>query len=224
VIVLPTPQIEGDRFRHATRECRLGAAAVEALLGDGELSRAVLLGSDTALIYVTATAYTGSNRAFIEQSPGPGALLFPYTAPSAVPAEVAIEFGLTGPYAIFIGAADTAMTALWQGALLLARGTCERVVVLAVETVEECADLFARGRWLVRRPLVEAAAAVLLTREARPRVDLAAIAPHVRAVARRAGETLACAPLIALALARAGDRPGSAPERPRGRAPDREGD
>ena len=150
--------------------------------------------------------------------------MFPYTAPSAVPAEVAIEFGLTGPYAIFIGAADTAMTALWQGALLLARGTCERVVVLAVETVEECADLFARGRWLVRRPLVEAAAAVLLTREARPRVDLAAIAPHVRAVARRAGETLACAPLIALALARAGDRPGSAPERPRGRAPDREGD
>src|SRR5262245_35844917 len=159
VIALPPPQIDGDRFRRATRECRLGAAAVEALLGDGGLTRAALLGSDTALIYVTATAYAGSNRAFIEQSPGPGALLFPYTAPSAVPAEVAIEFGLMGPYAIFIGAADTAMAALWQGALLLARRACERVVVLAVETVEECADLFARGRWLVRRPLVESAAA-----------------------------------------------------------------
>ena len=55
--------------------------------------------------------------------------------------------------------------------MLLARGACERVVVLAVETVEECADLFARGRWLTRRPLVEAAVAVLLTREGGEDVD-----------------------------------------------------
>jgi hypothetical protein len=230
VISLSTPRAEGDRLRRATRECRLGVAAVEALLADGGLPRAAILGGETALIYVTTTAYAATNRAFIQQSVGPGALLFPYTAPSAVPAEVAIEFGLTGPYAIFIGAADTAMAALWQGTLLLARHACERVVVLAVETVEECADLFARGRWLIRRPLVEAAVAVLLTREGGAPVDPGAIPPRLRAVARRAGETLACAPLIALALVRAGGGWGSAerrrsgvPDRRQSRAPDREG-
>src|SRR5215470_5518145 len=62
----------------------------------------------------------------------------------------------------------------------------------------------ARGRWLVKRPLVEAAACVLLTAGGlRTRYDApqapSALEVRVRA---RAGETLACAPLIALALAR----------------------
>jgi hypothetical protein len=206
VIPLGRPALGGDRFRRATRECLLGVAAVEALLTDGRLSRAAIQGQGTALIYVTAAAYGAANRAFVEQPRGAGALHFPYTAPSAVPAEVAIEFGLTGPYVIFIGAADAARNGLWQGAVWLARRACQRALVLAVETVEECAYLFARGRWLTARPLVEAAAAVLLTPdgEADP---LRAAESLVPAVARRAGETLACAPLIALALARAGAEP-----------------
>ena len=205
VIPLSRPALSGDRFRRATRECLLGVAAVEALLGDGGLSRAALRGSGTALVYVTATAYAAANRAFMEQPAGTGTLHFPYTAPSAVPAEVAIEFSLTGPYVILIGAADAAKDALWQGAVLLARGACERVLVLAVETVEECTDLFARGRWLTRRPLVEAAAAVLLRPDGGERIDLVrSVTPLLRTVFRRAGETLACAPLIALALSRAG--------------------
>jgi hypothetical protein len=216
VIALSRPALEGDRFRRATRECLLGVAAVEALLGDGGLSREALRGSGTALVYVTATAYAAANRAFIEQAVGSGTLHFPYTAPSAVPAEVAIEFALTGPYVILIGAADAALDALWQGAMLLARAACERVLVLAVETVEECADLFARGRWLTRRPLVEAAVAVLLTGEGGEDVDLGAVTSRLRTVSRRAGETLACAPLIALALSRSG------PHRQE-RADDREG-
>jgi hypothetical protein len=206
VIPLVAPSPRGDRFRRATRECLLGVAAVEALLGDGDLPRDALRGGGTALVYVTATAYAAANRAFIEQAAGTGTLHFPYTAPSAVPAEVAIEFGLTGPYAILLGAADTALAALWQGELLLTRRACERVVVLAVETVTECADLFARGRWLTRRPLVEGAVAVLLTGGAGDDVDLGAVPARLRALARRTGETLACAPLIALALARGGSR------------------
>ena len=214
MIPLSRPALEGDRFRRATRECLLGVAAVEALLADGGLSRGALRGSETALVYVTATAYAAANRAFIEQAAGAGTLHFPYTAPSAVPAEVAIEFGLTGPYAILIGAADDGTDALWQGSLLLARRACERVLVLAVETVEECADLFARGRWLIRRPLVEAAVAVLLTREGGDGVDLRAVthAPG-DGVPARGGDARLRAADRARALPRGGrarrDRPRS---------------
>jgi 3-oxoacyl-(acyl-carrier-protein) synthase len=208
VMRLARPALDGDRFRRATRECLLGVAAVEALLADGGLSREAIRGEETALVYVTAAAYGAANRAFIEQTPGAGTLHFPYTAPSAVPAEVAIEFGLTGPYVILIGAVDAARNALWQAGGLLARRACGRVLALAVETVEECADLFARGRWLTERPLVEAAAAVLLAPDGDGEVDSVRAADLLLpVVSRRAGETLACAPLIALALARAGTTP-----------------
>ena len=194
VAAAPSPR-GGDRLRRATRECRLAIDAVEALLEDGDFTRADVEGDGTALVYVTAAAYGASNRAFVEG--GGGALHFPYTAPSAVPAEVAIEFGLHGPYAVLIGGAVTTLDALEHAATLLRRGACGRALVLGVETFAECADLHARGRWLTGRPLVEAAVAVLLQPEAAGR-DTAVTAP-----VDVAGESLACAPLIALAVARA---------------------
>jgi hypothetical protein len=153
-------------------------------------------------VYVTGAAYAASNRAFIEEAKGTGTLHFPYTAPSAVPAEAAIEFGLTGPYVILLGGARTTVDALWQAAVLLKQGVCERVIVLAVETFAECADLFARARWRVRRPLVEAAVAVLFTAEngdGGPDVTGAGVG---ESTGSRSGETLACGPLIAVAVAR----------------------
>jgi hypothetical protein len=190
----------GERFRRATRECRLGVAAVEALCRGGGYTRDTLAGGDTALVYVTAAAYGASNRQFVEAETG-GALHFPYTAPSAVPAEVAIEYGLTGRYAIFIGGATATIDALWHAARLVATGSSARALVLAVETFDECADLWQRARWLIGRPLVEAAACVVLAPgPARPAA--AAVAARWRdAARRRAGETLACEPLVALALA-----------------------
>jgi hypothetical protein len=133
-----------------------------------------------------------------------GTLHFPYTAPSVMSGEVAIEFGLTGPYGILIGGAAATIDGLWQATLLLEAGRCERALVLAVETFEDCAELYARGRWLVRRPLVEAAVCALLTPGGRrTRYDAPrAPSPLETRVRARAGETLACAPLIALALAR----------------------
>lgn len=202
VVATPTPRAS-DRLRRATRECLLGVDAVEALLDDGPLTREDLAGDGTALVYVTAAAYGASNRAFIEG--GGGALHFPYTAPSAVPAEVAIEFGLHGAYAVLIGGASATIDALAHATTLLARGACARVLVLAVETFAECEDLYARARWLLGRPLVEAAAVALLE----PAAGAAATDEPVPddESRRRAGETLACAPLIALALGRAGARP-----------------
>ena len=204
VITVETPRLDGDRFRRATRECLLGVAAVDALLTDAGLSREAIEGNGTALLYVTAGAYGASNRAFIE-SAAAGTLHFPYTAASAVPAEVSIEFGLTGRYVILIGGATATIDALWQAGRLVSTGVCPRALVLAVETFTECADLWRRSRWLLRRPLVEAAACVLLgPGSGGLRVGPGeAAAVLERVAARRAGETLACEPLVALALARA---------------------
>ena len=233
VIEVEPPPLARERFRRATRECLLGVTAVEALLREANLGPQEIRGDETALVYVTAAAYGSSNRAFIvagaartesvvagaartedsvggprKARPGPVAsstLHFPYTAPSAVPAEVAIEFGLTGPYIILLGGAAVTIDGLWQATLLLRRGRCRRALVLAVETFAECEDLWARGRWLVRPPLVESAACALVV----PGPWRATYAPApasspLEALSRaRAGETLACAPLIALALARA---------------------
>ena len=208
IIPLPRPELEGERFRRATRECLLGVAAVDTLLREHHIARDTIRGSATALIYVTGGAYGASNHAWVAADAARGSvsgtLHFPYTAPSVMSGEVAIEFGLTGPYGILIGGAAATIDGLWQATVLLAAGRCERALVLAVETFEDCAELYARGRWLVKRPLVEAAACVLLTPgRLRTRYDALQAPSALEARVRvRAGETLACAPLIALALAR----------------------
>lgn len=208
VIAMPRLEIAGDRFRRATRECLMGVAAVEAMLRRTRLDRAALAGDGTALVYVTAAAYGAANREFVAPSTPIGALHFPYTAPSAVAAEVAIEFGLRGGYVILVGGAVTTVDALWQGGRAVARGECERALVLAVESFAECEALYARARFRVPTPLVEAAACALLVPGEGELVVEPPVASRGRGPSpletrarRRAGETFACAPLIALALA-----------------------
>ncbi|HET9856178.1 MAG TPA: beta-ketoacyl synthase N-terminal-like domain-containing protein [Methylomirabilota bacterium] len=164
ILVLPRPDRPGDRFRRATRECLLALAAVDAMLEDGSAPREAIAGERTGLLYVTAAAYGASNRAFIERQGG--VMHFAYTAPAVVPAEVAIEFGVAGPYGILIGGAPATLRAIKQAARLLEAGTCDRVLVLAVEIFEECADLYARHRRSYRWPLVETAACLWLERGA----------------------------------------------------------
>jgi 3-oxoacyl-(acyl-carrier-protein) synthase len=213
VIPIATPTLTGeggatvsDRFRRATRECLLGVAAAGAALRDAGLAREDVTGADTALLYVTAGAYGASNRAFIEAA-STGALHFPYTAPSAVPAEVAIELGLRGAYVILIGGATATLEALWHASTLIARDTARYALVLAVEAFSECADLYARGRRLLGRPMVESAACAVLGAGAHgPAWRDPGSDELERRVRLRAGETLACAPLIAAALARADQR------------------
>ena len=204
VIPIPAPTIADERFRRLTRECLLGITATDAALRATGLPRDEVRGEATALLYATAGAYGASNREFIAGAAagGGGPLRFPYTAPSAVPAEVAIEFGVTGDYTVLIGGATATLEALWQAAALIARGEASRALVLAVETFSECADLYRRGRRLLHGPLVESAACAVLVPAAHAPVwraggsagDLEALAK------RRAGETLSCGPLIALAL------------------------
>jgi hypothetical protein len=148
--------------------------------------------------------------ALAEESRGgrAGTLHFPYTAPSAVPAEVAIEYGLTGGYVILVGGARATIDAIWHAARLLAARRCWRALVLAVETFAECEDLWARGRWAARGPLVEAAACALLEGDGHVGYEPAdGPAPLEMLAARRAGQILACAPLVAAALAREAGQP-----------------
>jgi 3-oxoacyl-(acyl-carrier-protein) synthase len=201
VVVAETDGVRSERFRRATRECLLGVRAVDAALEHAHLGREQVRGSRTALVYVTAAAYGASNLGFLDPAGNHGALYFPYTAPSAVPAEVAIEFGLTGGYVIFIGGATATLEALAQASRLVARGQADRALVLAVETFRECADLYDRARWLVATPLVEAAACAVVVGGGHGRVVADAGNDRTRPdVRRRAGETFACEPLIALAL------------------------
>jgi 3-oxoacyl-(acyl-carrier-protein) synthase len=164
ILVLPRPDRPGDRFRRATRECLLALAAVDAMLEDGKASREAIAGERTALLYVTAAAYGASNREFIERRGG--VMHFAYTAPAVVPAELAIEFGVAGPYAILIGGAPATLRAIGEAARLLEAGTCDRALVLVVEIFEECADLYARHRRFLGWPLVETAACLWLERGA----------------------------------------------------------
>jgi len=193
------PEREGERFRRATREGLLALAAVEAALDDGGAGRAAIAGDRTALIYVTAAAYAPSNRRFIE-GPG-GGIHFAETAPAVVPAEVAIELGLSGPYAIFIGGPPATLRAIWHGARLLEAGACDRALVLAVEIFEECADLYARARRLTGQPLVEAAGCLWLERgRGSFRLEPGGGGRGEVGLRRRLGQTFSCEPLAALDL------------------------
>jgi hypothetical protein len=200
VIPIPRPAAVNARFRRASRECVAAVMATEAALDAAGLDRAKVRGSRTGVVYVTSAAYASANRAFIEQAPG---TFFPYTAPNAVPAEVTIELEISGPYVILIGGPATTLDGLWHAAGLLGAGACDRVLVLAVETFEECADLYDRARWLLERPLVEAAACAVLVPAGSRALHYEVVsdaAPLDRRARLRAGETLACEPLIALAL------------------------
>jgi Beta-ketoacyl synthase, N-terminal domain len=159
VLTLPRPEARDERHRRATRECLLALAAVEAMLEDARVGSSAIAGERTALLYATAAAYASSNREFIA---GGGSIHFAYTAPAVVPAEVAIEFGVTGPYSIFLGGPPATLRAIWQAAIWLDEGACDRALVLVVETFAECADLYWRARRLTGWPLVEGAGCLWL--------------------------------------------------------------
>jgi Beta-ketoacyl synthase, N-terminal domain len=202
VIPLGRPALAGDRFRRSTRESLWALAAVGAMLEDGRADRGEIAGDGTALLFATAAVYGASNRAFIQGTGG--GTHFAYTAPAVVSAEAAIEFGLRGPSVLFIGGPPATLRAIWYAATLLAGGSCRRALVLAVETFEECADLYLRARRRTAPPLVEAAACLWLE-PGDGRLELRTARGGLRAATERArwmGELMACAPLAEAARRR----------------------
>jgi len=165
VLPVSTPACTVERLRRATRECVLAVTAVEQAVARSPITARDLMGPRTALVYTSASAYAAANWAFL-QGDKEQALYFPYTAPSAVPGEVTIQFGMTGPYLSFLSGANAGIEALWHAATLLTTDQCDRALVLGVETFMECEDLFAAGRWLLSVPLVEAVTCLVLERHA----------------------------------------------------------
>lgn len=161
LIPVPTPAVEGERFRRSTRECLLAAMAVRRAVAEGGLDAIAPAGERTGLLYVSASAYSAANRAFLEDETS-ATLHFPYTAPSAVPGEVTIEFGIRGPCVTLMGGGAVTLAAVWQAARWLADGVADRVLLLAVETMLEVQDLFARARRLWEPPLVEGSVCLVL--------------------------------------------------------------
>jgi hypothetical protein len=161
LVTAPTPVVDGDRFRRATRECVLAVAAAKAAVADAGLSEAEISGSSTGILYVSATGYAAANRTFLEDESST-TLHFPYTSPSAVPGEVTIELGVRGPYVNLMGGSPAALQALGWAAAWLMEGRADRLLVLAVEAFHDLRDLFGRARRLFGGPLVEGAACALL--------------------------------------------------------------
>lgn len=165
VLPVATPRLASERLRRATRECLLGVAAVEAALEHAHITREAIAGPRTALVFASASAYAAANWTYLIGG-AENALHFPYTAPSAVPGEVTIQFGITGPYLTLLSGANAGIEALWQAVTLLGTAQCDRALVLSVETFQECAALYAAGRWLLGRPLAETAICLILERHA----------------------------------------------------------
>src|SRR5215470_11664428 len=204
VLALERPALDPERFRRSPRECVLGVAAVSAMLEDAGVGPEAIAGEGTGFVFVTAAAYAASNRQHIE--PRGANVYFPYTAPAAISGEVAIEFGIRGPYGVLIGGPPAGVDAIAHAAEMLEAGTCRQALVLGVEIFEECADLYDRAGGL-RGPLVESACGLWLE----PGDGALTVARgRGRGVADgargRLGEMLACEPLAALALHRASGR------------------
>jgi hypothetical protein len=161
LVTAPTPVLDGDRFRRATRECLFAVAAAKAAVADAGLAEGDLAGPRTGILYVSATGYAAANRAFLDDESST-TLHFPYTSPSAVPGEVTIDLGIRGAYVNLMGGAPATLQALWWAARWLAEGRADRVLVLAVEAFHEVWDLFRRARRLYAGPLIEGAACLLL--------------------------------------------------------------
>jgi len=203
VLSLGRPAPRGTRSRRATRECLLALSAVDAMLADAGSLPSAIAGEGTALFFATAAAYAASNRSFIE---GGGSIHFAYTAPAVVPAEVAIEFAIGGPYAIFIGGPPATLRAIWQAAMLLEAGACDRALVLAVEIFDECADLYARAPRFTAGPLVEAAACLWLEPG---QGSISFESGRGRRTGNDTEEFFACGPLVSLARRRRDGTTGS---------------
>src|SRR5258705_8642106 len=134
--------------------------------------------------------------------------------------------GVTGRYGIVMGGGRATLRAIERGARLLAAGTCDGALVLAVEIFEECADLYPRHRRSYRWPLVETAACLWLERGAGAISFESARARGRAAGAAGPGERFAAGPLVELREWRAratggpvevaGGWPGGQGRRPRG--------
>ena len=89
---------------------------------------------------------------------------FPYTTPNAVAGECGVAFGLTGPGMAVSSGLHGGLEALTVGYALVRSGDAERMVIVAVDEIEDAARALARAAGY-GSDLVSGAVAVLVSRD-----------------------------------------------------------
>lgn len=151
-----------DRLARLDALCRLGLLAVARLAS--RLGRERLVGAGVVAGQALATFET--NARFDERKRSRPTLveprLFPATSPNALPGEIAIVFGMTGPSFAVGAGLDAGTEALRAGVELVASRAAARVVVVAADDAGPASlALMDRAGWRGRRFSSGAVAALL---------------------------------------------------------------
>jgi 3-oxoacyl-(acyl-carrier-protein) synthase len=177
---VPTNSVEAlgrnPRLRRASAISYFGVAAGLAALEDAGVEMTPALAARTAVVFAISNGGVIYTRRFYDQIVKQGAnaaspALFPDTVYNAPASHLAALLGIDGASYTLVGDASVGLSALHFGAQLLATSDIEQVVVVGAE---ECDWILcaAYADWrLARTPLAEGAAAVVLRRAGKWRVQ-----------------------------------------------------
>jgi 3-oxoacyl-(acyl-carrier-protein) synthase len=177
---VPTKSVEAlgrnPRLRRASAISYFGVAAGLAALEDAGVEMTPALAARTAVVFAISNGGVIYTRRFYDQIVKQGAnaaspALFPDTVYNAPASHLAALLGIDGASYTLVGDASVGLSALHFGAQLLATSDIEQVVVVGAE---ECDWILcaAYADWrLARTPLAEGAAAVVLRRAGKWRVQ-----------------------------------------------------
>lgn len=159
--------------------------AVAAGLAAIEQTGSAISPERTAVVFAVTDGGVVYTRRFYEQIAKEGAhaaspMLFPETVYNAPASHLAAELGIDGASYTLVGDASTGLAALKLGEQLLDLGEADHVVVVACEEMDWILCEAYRDWRLVRRPLAEGAAALVLAREGPHGLEVAGGAPFFR--------------------------------------------
>jgi len=164
------------RLRRSSAISYFAVAAGLAALADAGIAMTPEVAARTAVIFAICDGGVIYTRKFYDQivkqgAPAASPLLFPETVYNAPASHLAALLGIDGASYTLVGDASVGLAALHCGAQLLALGGIDQCVVVGAE---ECDWILceAYGAWrLGGSPLAEGAAAVVLRRAGRWKVD-----------------------------------------------------
>ena len=164
------------RLRRASAISYFAVAAGLAALADAGIGMTPELAARTAVVFAISNGGVIYTRKFYDQIVKQGAnaaspALFPDTVYNAPASHLAAQLGIDGASYTLVGDASVGISALHFAGQLLATDDVEQVVVVGAE---ECDWILceAYSQWrLARTPLAEGAAALVLRREGRWRLD-----------------------------------------------------
>ena len=155
-----------DKLARADAHVTWSLAALDALAS--RIGREAFAGA--GIVVGTAAATLETNARYAARMRERGARLveprrFPYTSPNAVAGECGVVFGLTGP-AFSVGAGlHAAVEALAAAFTLVRAGDASRMLVVAVDDIDEVARAWSRALGPLVGPVAAGAVAVLVTRD-----------------------------------------------------------